>query len=126
MAGTCAKLTMMNFKYLFLIFSILFLILAYYLTTTTFFEFGFGIRAFGYYLLPIALLLLLSNKRGANKVHKISFWFIPVTLIVLLLQSPDGDVWNPLDAGMTTMGIWLGTIYLILCSFVIFLANKKK
>lgn len=116
----------MNFKYIFLIFSILFLTLAYYLTTTTFFEFGFGIRAFGYYLLPITLLLLLSNTRGVHRVRKISLWFVPLTLLIISLQSPNGDVWNPLDPGMTTMGIWLGTLFLIISSFALFISNKKS
>ena len=118
---------MMNFRYILFPLSIIFFLVGMYLTSTDFFEVGFGLKAFSRYLIAVGLLLLFVTDQGIiRKIKIFSLFFIPATIFIILLQSPNGNIWNPLDPGKTTMALWLGTTFLILSSSLIFFGSKKE
>jgi len=80
----------------------------------------------GIYLLPVTFFLFFTSKKALQKLAKFSTWFIPIAILLVILQPERRVTLDPSLPGQITATIWLSTIFLIVSALIIFFNNRKK
>ena len=89
--------------------------------------FGWPLKIFGMYLLPVSLLLFFSSK----KIIKIwwtrfAIWFIPLGVVLFLVVDTYPHEFTYILPGSSWVATQLSSIFFITSALIIFFGNRKK